>query len=92
MRNINTVYRLHKGEVNDITNADARVDRMVELNVIEQVHNLSKTAIIQRAWAQRGGPHLHGWAYRLSDGIVKPLVELAAGSEMDPIDKYENLV
>ena len=72
--------------------ADARFDRMVELNVIEQVQNLAKTAIIQRAWAHRAGPHLHGWAYRLSDGIVKPLIEMAAGAEMDPIDQYSNLV
>ncbi len=91
LRNIKTVYRLHKEEVNGIAEADARFDRMVELNVIEQVNNLSKTAIIQRAWAQRGGPHLHGWAYRLSDGIVKPLIEMAAGSELDPIDRYDNL-
>lgn len=91
LRNIKTVYRLHKEEVNAIAEADARFDRMVELNVIEQVQNLSKTAIIQRAWAQRGGPHLHGWAYRLSDGIVKPLTEMAAGAELDPIDQYGNL-
>ncbi|MCB0765730.1 MAG: carbonic anhydrase [Flavobacteriales bacterium] len=91
LRNIKVVYRLHQGELNPMTDADARFDRLVELNVIEQVHNLSKTAIIQKAWAQRGGPHLHGWAYRLSDGVVKPLAELAAGSAMDPIDKYENL-
>lgn len=92
LRNIKTVYRLHKEEVNAIQEADARFDRMVELNVIEQVQNLAKTAIIQRAWAHRAGPHLHGWAYRLSDGIVKPLIEMAAGAEMDPIDQYSNLV
>lgn len=91
LRNIKVVYRLHQGELNPMASADARFDRLVELNVIEQVRNLSKTAIIQRAWAERGGPHLHGWAYRLSDGVVKPLIELSAGSEMDPIDKYDNL-
>ncbi|MBX2974142.1 MAG: carbonic anhydrase, partial [Flavobacteriales bacterium] len=63
LRNIKTVYRLHKDEVNAIADAEARFDRMVDLNTIEQVRNLSKTAIVQRAWAQRGGPHLHGWVY-----------------------------
>ncbi len=91
LRNIKTVYRLHKAEVDALTDTEARMDRMVDLNVIEQVNNLSKTTIIQRAWNQRGGPHLHGWVYRLSDGIVKPLIELTATAEMDPIDKYSNL-
>ena len=92
LRNIKAVYRLHQGEVNAITSTEDREDRMVELNVMEQVTNLSKTAIIQRAWAQRGGPHLQGWAYRLSDGIVKPFIEMPAGSELDPIDQYGNLI
>ncbi len=92
LRNIKAVYRLHEGEVNAAQDAETRFDRMVEFNVMEQVANLSKTAIIQRAWAQRGGPHLHGWVYRLSDGIVKPLIEMDAGSEIEPIDRYTNLV
>ncbi len=92
LRNIKAVYRLHEEEVNAVENAETRFDRMVEFNVEEQVKNLSKTAIIQRAWAQRGGPHLHGWVYRLSDGIVKPLIEMPAGSDIEPIHRYDNLV
>ncbi len=92
LRNIKAVYRLHEGEVNAAKDAETRFDRMVEFNVIEQVANLSKTAIIQRAWAQRSGPYLHGWVYRLSDGIVKPLIEMDPSSEIEPIDRYTNLV
>ncbi len=92
LRNIKAVYRLHEEEVNAAQDAETRFDRMVEFNVMEQVANLSKTAIIQRSWAQRSGPHLHGWVYRLSDGIVKPLIEMDAGSEIEPIDRYTNLV
>ncbi|MBL7952148.1 MAG: carbonic anhydrase [Flavobacteriales bacterium] len=92
LRNIKAVYRLHEEEVNAAQDAETRFDRMVEFNVMEQVANLSKTAIIQRAWAQRGGPHLHGWVYRLSDGIVKPLIEMPAGSEIEAIHRYDNLV
>ena len=92
LRNIKAVYRLHEEEVNAVENAETRFDRMVEFNVEEQVKNLSKTAIIQRAWAQRGGLHLHGWVYRLSDGIVKPLIEMPAGSDIEPIHRYDNLV
>lgn len=92
LRNIKAVYRLHEGEVNATQDPETRLDRMVEFNVMEQVANLSKTAIVQRAWAQRGGPHLHGWVYRLSDGIVKPLIEMPAGTEIESIHRYDNLV
>ena len=51
---------------------DARFDRMVELNVIEQVNNLGKTSIVQNAWA-RGAPlGLHGWVFDLHSGRIHP--------------------
>ncbi len=90
LRNIKDVYRLHRDEVEALPTEQERFDRMVELNVIEQVMDLSKTNIVQRAWHERGGPQLHGWAYRLSDGIIKPVVEMEAGSRLDPIHAYEN--
>lgn len=48
----------------------ARFDRLVELNVLEQVYNLGKTHTIQDAWARRGAPHLHGWVFDLHTGII----------------------
>ena len=69
----------------------ARFDRMVELNVQEQVFDLMKTSIIQRAWKERGGPSLHGWVYRLSDGLVHTICEIPAGSPIDPIYRFDNL-
>lgn len=90
LRNIKDVYRLHKAEVDALPTEQERVDRMVELNVVEQVMDLSKTNIIQKAWGQRNAPHLHGWVYRLSDGIIKPVLEMDAGTELDPIHRYED--
>ena len=52
--------------------AAARFDRMVELNVIEQVYNLGKTNVIQNAWKTRGKPHIHGWVFDLHTGLIKP--------------------
>ena len=49
----------------------ARFDRMVELNVIEQVYNLGKTNVIQDAWRRRGKPHIHGWVFDLHTGLIK---------------------
>ena len=91
LRNIKDVYRLHKAEVDAQPTEQARLDRMVELNVQEQVFDLMKTSIIQKAWKNRGGPHLHGWVYRLSDGRVKSFCEVPAGSPIDDIYRFENL-
>lgn len=49
LRNIKDVYRLHTDELNNIGNEEERFDRLVELNVIEQVQHLAKTSIIQKA-------------------------------------------
>ncbi|HRD51944.1 MAG TPA: carbonic anhydrase [Flavobacteriales bacterium] len=91
LRNIKDVYRLHKAEVDAQPTQQARFDRMVELNVQEQVSDLSKTSIIQKAWKDRGGPHLHGWIYRLSDGLVHPVCDMPAGSPVDDIYRFDNL-
>ena len=91
LRNIKDVYRLHQAEVDALTTEQERFDRMVELNVREQVMDLAKTSIIQRAWAERGGPHLHGWVYRLSDGIIKNVFEMEAGTGLDPLYPLANL-
>ena len=49
----------------------ARFDRLVELNVIEQVYNLGKTSTIQNAWMRQSAPYLHGWVYDLKTGLIK---------------------
>jgi carbonic anhydrase len=72
LRNIKDVYFKHKKELDAIKNETKRADRLSELNVIEQVHNLAKTAIVQEAWADRE-LHLHGWIYGLHDGLIKDL-------------------
>jgi len=91
LKHIKDVYRFHYNELNAIKDDDSRIDRLVELNVMEQVVNLSKTSIIQKAWKDRSGPHLHGWVYGLKNGLIKPIIELPAGSDVDPIFQYENL-
>lgn len=90
LRNIKDVYRLHKTELDAIENEDQRADRLVELNVREQVFNLAKTSIIQRTWANGDGPHLHGWVYGLTDGIIKPVFEMPAGTPIDETYQLEN--
>jgi carbonic anhydrase len=91
LRHIKDVYRLHQAELDNIQNEDKRIDRLVELNVEEQVYNLAKTSIIQRAWKKEERPDLHGWVYGLKDGIIKPVFEMKAGTHIDPLYEYENL-
>ncbi len=92
LRNIKDVYRIHKDEVDAITDEHKKLDRMVELNVIEQVMDLAKTSIVQKAWAERNAPTLHGWVYGLNNGQLKDLIALPPGSDqVDPIYRYDNL-
>jgi carbonic anhydrase len=91
LRNIKDVYRLHQNELDDISNEDVRFDRLVELNVREQVYNLAKTTIIQRAWKREQRPDLHGWVYGLKDGLIKPVFEMKAGTQIDKLYTYNDL-
>jgi carbonic anhydrase len=91
LRNIKDVYRMHHDQFATISNEEARADKLVELNVEEQVKNLAKTSIIQRAWKHEQRPHLHGWVYGLKDGIIKPVFEMPAGTHIDPIYEFDDL-
>jgi len=91
LRNIKDVIRLHREELDKIENEEQRADRLVELNVQEQVNNLAKTTIIQRCWKKEKRPDLHGWVYGLKDGIIKPVYEMKAGTPIDPLYKFEGL-
>jgi len=83
------IYRVHRDEVDRLESLTERANRMVELNVIEQVRRLSHLAIVQTAWKQYQSPMLHGWVYALDDGILHELVTLPAGSEIDEIYQLE---
>jgi carbonic anhydrase len=90
LRNIKDVYRLHREDVNAIKNEADRVNKLVEFNVIEQLQNLSKTTIIQKSWKRRKSPELHGWVFGLNDGLIKELINIKPGAEIDPIYRYDH--
>ena len=91
LRNIKDIYRFHRKEMEAIANEDQQLNKMVELNVKEQVFNLAKTAIIQKTWANEQRPDLHGWVYDLHDGLIKPVVEMKAGTDIDPLYEFDGL-
>ncbi|GAA4836867.1 carbonic anhydrase [Algivirga pacifica] len=73
LRHIRDVYRLRKDELNEITDEYARYNRLVELNVEEQVTNVLKTAFVQKSYGNTGFPTVHGWVYGVADGVLKDL-------------------
>ncbi|RYF96027.1 MAG: carbonic anhydrase, partial [Chitinophagaceae bacterium] len=89
LRHIKDTYRIHRKEMESIADEETRLKRMVELNVKEQVFNLAKTSIIQKAWGSEQRPDLHGWVYDLHDGLIRPLVEMKAGTDIDPLYEYD---
>lgn len=91
IRNIKDVYRLHRDELNAYQNEEEKLNRLVELNVIEQVTNLAKTSIIQKAWKNEQRPHLHGWVYGLKDGLVTTLIDMTHQSKVDEIYEFDDL-
>ena len=85
LRNIKDVYHKNEKELDAILNEDKRSDRLTELNVIEQVRNLSKTTIVQETWEKRQ-LDLHGWVYGINNGLITDLSVIHNGSEdIEPI-------
>jgi carbonic anhydrase len=73
LTHVRGVARLHAEELAAIPDEDERVMRLVELNVREQVFNLARLPVIQSAWASGQSLGIHGWVYRLTDGLLRDL-------------------
>ncbi|MES2478845.1 MAG: carbonic anhydrase [Bacteroidota bacterium] len=91
IRNIKDVYRLHSDEINGLTNEKERTNRLIELNVQEQVINLAKTSIVQKCWQNEQRPYIHGWVYDLHDGLIKTVFEMSHESKLDPLYEFDDL-
>lgn len=86
LRNIRDVYAHYKDELEKISDAKERYNRLVELNVMQQVLNVCHTTIAQGAWT-RGQPlWVHGWVYDLATGTLKDL-----GCCISSIDQVETI-
>jgi len=84
---IKDVYRLHQDELEAIDPAK-KIDRLIELNIIEQVYRLAHTSIIQSAWRHGHKPTIHGWVYGLDDGLIDELIKLDHNTQIHPIYRY----
>ncbi len=89
LQHIKDVYHDHHEELDQIQEVERRADRLTELSVHEQIMNLAKTTIIQRAWKEHQRPVLHGWVYSLNDGILKPVCKVESDTRLSPIYQYD---
>lgn len=86
IRHIKDVYRFHHDELDSISSEEKRFDRFVELNVKEQVYDLAKTSIIQKAWENKQELYIHGWVYDISTGLVNDLgINFNDNDELDDV-------
>jgi carbonic anhydrase len=91
LRNIKEVYKMYQAEIEAIPNHTDRVNRLVELNVLEQCQDLIKTSILQKSWKHRKSPEVHGWVYGLNNGLIKELTTIKPDPEaIHSIFRYDD--
>ena len=73
LRHVQDVMHSHNEELATIADDDRRLDRLCELNVSEQVMNVSRTTIVQNAWSRGQDLTIHGWIYAINDGLLRDL-------------------
>jgi carbonic anhydrase len=83
LRHVQDVTKKHSEHLECISDMTTRIDRLCELNVIEQTINAAQTTVVQAAW-ERGQPLvLHGWVYGLQDGLVRQLgISISSAAEL----------
>ena len=73
LRHVQDVMHNHNEELSTIVDDGRRLDRLCELNVSDQVLNVSKTTIVKNAWNRGQELAIHGWIYGISDGLLRDL-------------------
>ena len=73
LRHIQDTMHKFAPELGRAPGTAARLDKLCELNVIEQVQNLGRTTIVQDAWARGEELRIHGWIYRIAEGTYRDL-------------------
>ncbi|MCU0890240.1 MAG: carbonic anhydrase [Sandarakinorhabdus sp.] len=82
----------HRGEIEALPQGEERVNRLVEVNVRDQLLHLAKTAPVQAAFAAGREITLHGWVYDLRDGHIKPLMRITADTILSEVPKPERVL
>ena len=73
LNHLHDVHSKHDARIAMIPDMPQRIDRLCELNVIEQVRNVCQTTVVRDAWDRGQELAVHGWVYGLKDGLVRDL-------------------
>jgi carbonic anhydrase len=73
LRHVQDVRAKHRPQIDSLATEQEQHARLCELNVVEQVVNVSQTTIVRDAWARNQTLAVHGWIYDLSDGLLRDL-------------------
>ena len=84
------VQEAHRRELEELEDFDQRLNRMVELNVRDQLVRLGQLETVRRAFGR--GLTLHGWVYDLRDGLLSELYEIASREELDDLMLPDNVI
>ncbi|UOD50284.1 carbonate dehydratase [Orrella daihaiensis] len=91
IRHIRDVQQKHSNYLGHIVRDDQKLDRLCELNVIEQVIHVCQTSSVQQAWADGQPVTVHGWVYGLHDGLVRDL-DISITSSEELTERYESVL
>ncbi|RMG54655.1 MAG: carbonate dehydratase [Gammaproteobacteria bacterium] len=90
LSSIKDIYAKHQAQFEQL-DEDSRLDRLCELNVIEQVHNVCRTTIVQDAWDRGQELSVHGWIYGIDDGRLRDLNTVVTGKDqLEQIFRFED--
>jgi carbonic anhydrase len=91
LRHVQDVMHNHEAQLSEISDETERLNKLCELNVIEQVLNVCRTTIVQNAWDRGQELAVHGWIYGLSDGLLRDL-DICITSPGELAEAYETAV
>ncbi|MBE2204248.1 MAG: carbonate dehydratase [Chthoniobacterales bacterium] len=92
LNDIRDTYAHRWEEIQNLSTAEERVDRLCEMNVIKQVQSVAHTNVVQNAWASGQSLTIHGWIYGIKDGLVKDLdVKVASLEQVTPAFRHIDL-
>lgn len=81
LRHVQEVVEKHADHLETFTDPEEKLNRLCELNVIEQVRNVTRTTIVQDAWERGQTLFVHGWSYGLQNGLLRDLMVTTNGDE-----------
>ena len=91
LRHVQDVRDRHEAILAAIDEPNERVDRLCELNAMQQVVNVCQTSVLREAWARGQSVSVHGWCYSLQNGLINDL-KVSADSREEAMERYRDAV